>query len=325
MGWGRMDDEFDEHPKVLALLDENDEADAAAALAVWVLAFPYAHRNSRRRGRTPGFIPTGLPRRALGSLGRRGAEILVKHRLWDVVEDGWVFHDFADYLPSEKTRQERAEAGRKGAQARWHKNGTAVAPPSQADGNLPSGHSNLPSTDGKPMATDGNAVATDGSHAPARRDPIPVPVTHTQSSRTEDQTLLPRTACAADGEPASPTTPSTDLEPAVPAAPRQRKGTRLPDNWVPSEATREWQRREFAGVDVRTEHLKFTNYWLAKSGRDATKTDWERTWQNWIINAAERAGIRRGTPAQPTATTDGRSIHQKTAAHANHLAAYGED
>src|SRR6185312_14305606 len=105
MGWGRMDDEFDEHPKVLAILDEDDPVDAAFAIAVWSLCFTWAHRNTRKKGRTPGLIPPGLPRRYFGQSAKRGVALLVKHRLWDEADDGgWMIHDFALYLPTEKTR-----------------------------------------------------------------------------------------------------------------------------------------------------------------------------------------------------------------------------
>lgn len=317
MGWGRIDDEFDEHPKVLALLDENDEADAAAALAIWSLCFPYAHRNSRKRGRTPGFIPAGLPRRYLGSLGRRGAEILVKHRLWDITDNGWVFHDFAEYLPSEKVREERAAAGRKGAAARWHGKGKPEATPSQPDGKLPSDDGSLPSGDGKPMANDGNAEANDGSHAPARRDPIPVPVTHTQTrkSKAEDQTLFP--AADASGEKL----PGTDLVVVdEKPAPKAKRGTRLDPNWLPSTEDREWALAELPGFDTRREHPRFVDYWVAKSGKDATKLDWGRTWRNWMRTAADRSGWK---PNRLAALPDGRNVHRKTTDHLSHMAAYG--
>lgn len=37
--------------------------------------------------------------------------------------------------------------------------------------------------------------------------------------------------------------------------------------------------------DMRLEAAKFVNYWSSKSGKDATKLDWEKTFENWCLNA----------------------------------------
>jgi hypothetical protein len=50
-----------------------------------------------------------------------------------------------------------------------------------------------------------------------------------------------------------------------------------------------WARDRVPNVDGRTETEKFINYWSAKSGRDAAKLDWVKTWKNWMLTAAERA------------------------------------
>lgn len=322
MPWGRLDDGFDEHPKVEELLDGEDPVLALAAVGLWTLTWTWAHRNTRRKGKTPGLIPAVTLRR-FAPRSHRGeiVGLLVKVGLWDEHPDGWLVHDFDQYLATEKTREQRAEAGRRGAAARWGKTPSAsqqvATVESQTDGNLLSAEGKLPSVSHEAMANNGS-----------RARPVPVPVPKTQNQRAEDQTLLPRTACAADDESDSPVRPGTDIEPAAATAAvtlKQRRGSRLPEGWVPSPATRDWQAREFPGVDVRIEHLKFTNYWLAKSGRDATKTDWDRTWQNWIMEAASRAGIRRGAPARMTTTDTGQNVHRKSAAHLDHLSAYGDD
>lgn len=176
MGWARMDDGFDDHPKVLALLDEEH---GLAAIGLWTLVWTYAHRTTRKRGKTPGLIPASLPRRYAGPAGRELAALLVKVGLWDVLGDGWQIHDFGDYLPTEETSAKRAEAGRRGAARRWASDGNGMATAWQDDGTLPSPDSTLPSSGG-------NSMANDGSRAPARRDPTPVPTpvpTKTASSK----------------------------------------------------------------------------------------------------------------------------------------------
>jgi uncharacterized protein YdaU (DUF1376 family) len=68
------------------------------------------------------------------------------------------------------------------------------------------------------------------------------------------------------------------------------KATRLPDDWTPTPDERRFAwGRGLSAAEIDTEAIKFRNYWTAKSGKDATKLDWSRTWQNWILN-------RRGTP-----------------------------
>ena len=148
MGWARIDDGFDDHPKILALLDHDE---GGAAVGLWTLCLTWAHRNTRKAGKVPGLIPASLPRRYLGPGARDLAKLLVAEGLWDerAEDDGWRIHDFDRYLPTAETREARAEAGRRGAEARWGKHAGR--------------DSNLPSDDGKPIASDGSVMASDGS------------------------------------------------------------------------------------------------------------------------------------------------------------------
>lgn len=183
MGWGRIDDRFDDHQKVIDLLEYEQ---GAAAVGLWTLCFTWAHRSTRKPGKTPGLVPLSLPRRYVGPAGRELAALLVKVGLWEERgEDGWLFHDFDKYLPTEHTSEARAAAGRKGAEARWGaKRGRGKKQP---DGKLPSDDGSLLGTDGKPVEAsydaDGKPVANDGSRTPARRAiskeiafPLPEPV-----------------------------------------------------------------------------------------------------------------------------------------------------
>lgn len=180
MAWARIDDAFDDHPKVLALLDQEQ---GGAAIGLWTLCLTWAHRNTLRRGKTPGLIPAHLPRRYLGPGARELAALLVKEDLWEARDEGggWLIHDFDKYLPTPKTREARSEAGKRGAAARWAKRGSE----SEADGNLPSNQDNLPD-DSQDAAS--NAMASDGSRAPAHRAiskeiaPVPEPVPTTSGA-----------------------------------------------------------------------------------------------------------------------------------------------
>lgn len=73
---------------------------------------------------------------------------------------------------------------------------------------------------------------------------------------------------------------------------KEKNGTRIPDDFEPD---REWSRQQgLSNSELRIEFEKFKNYWMAKSGKDATKKDWQATWRNWIINAVERRGRNSG-------------------------------
>jgi hypothetical protein len=81
-----------------------------------------------------------------------------------------------------------------------------------------------------------------------------------------------------------------------------QRGTRLADDWMPSESTKAWCAEKLppmlynrAGLEL----AKFRNYWTSKTGAGATKLNWDRTFQNWMLNAADRYGTAptSGAPA----------------------------
>ena len=118
MGWVRIDDMFYSHPKVLAA--------GNAAVGLWVRALAYANAYL-----TDGHI-NAETLRTLGAT-RRYATTLVKAGLWEPNGNGWDIHDFADYQESREeieTRRadlsrKRSDAGRLGAQKRWHGDGNS--------------------------------------------------------------------------------------------------------------------------------------------------------------------------------------------------------
>jgi hypothetical protein len=63
---------------------------------------------------------------------------------------------------------------------------------------------------------------------------------------------------------------------------------------MPSTAVVDIIKTECPNVDLKAEHVKFVDYWIAKSGKDAVKLDWDATWRNWIRRAGEnsRAPLR---------------------------------
>ena len=74
--------------------------------------------------------------------------------------------------------------------------------------------------------------------------------------------------------------------------PRTPRGERLPDDWRPSADMLAWAAAERPDIDAQAETENFRDHWLAKSGRDAAKLDWGRTWKKWIRSAFARPKLR---------------------------------
>ncbi len=87
-------------------------------------------------------------------------------------------------------------------------------------------------------------------------------------------------------------------EPLYPDAPlplpaqREKRGTRLPDDFAPTPEMAKWARENAPHVDPAREFDRFCDYWKAKPGRDGRKLDWLATWKNWMRNAEDRQGPR---------------------------------
>ena len=58
--------------------------------------------------------------------------------------------------------------------------------------------------------------------------------------------------------------------------------TRLPIDWQPSETDYLFAKQERPEINPRSTADQFRDYWIAKSGKDATKADWSATWRNWV-------------------------------------------
>ena len=79
---------------------------------------------------------------------------------------------------------------------------------------------------------------------------------------------------------------------------RAKRATHLPDDWAPSEADKLFALGQGLSIEgTRIEATKFRNYWTSKGGQGATKTNWERTWQNWVLNSN---GASNGTAKPKT-------------------------
>lgn len=178
MSWVRIDDGFEDHPKVDPLSD--------AAHRLWLRAACWCKKPSNEH--TLGFVPRALLRTiAKNSASQAKLEELAQelvdatgggifeHGLWEVVEGGWRFHDWPEYQPKddeERIKAARSAAGKKGAAARWGRNsshpGTADA---NGDGTASAPHSKAMAKNAPEPAPDPEPEDQNTSQPDPRPDP----------------------------------------------------------------------------------------------------------------------------------------------------------
>src|SRR5690625_2234283 len=97
MVWFKVDDNFAFHPKTIAATN--------AAIGLWVRAGSWCGANL-----TEGRLPAGL----IGTLGghKRDARKLVEVGLWDEVEGGYQFRNWAEFQPTKAQVDAEREANR---------------------------------------------------------------------------------------------------------------------------------------------------------------------------------------------------------------------
>jgi hypothetical protein len=261
MPWARIDDDIYDHPKITELLDEPE---GWAAFGFWTACLAWAHKHTRRPGKTPGYLPRRDVVRMDRTVGVRYAGLLCKVGLWvPSGDDGWLIHDFGEYLPKPHTSAVRAAAGRAGglksAQVRATKAEERSTELQSGSTELPESKQELPATGSNPEA---NAGTGRGS---------------SKNLKVAESSVSGRAA----------------------------RATRIPDDFGVTPEMVQWARQRVPRVDGKLETEKFINYWTAKAGRDASKTNWVRTWQNWMLSAAERL------PGAPAAQTRRAGPHEE--------------
>lgn len=93
-----------------------------------------------------------------------------------------------------------------------------------------------------------------------------------------------------DGGPSPSPSPS-------PSSTKKSYGSRLSKDWVLPKSWGEWallERTDWKTDDVRKCAERFKDFWIAKSGKDATKLDWEATWRNWVRNENSQQKAKSG-------------------------------
>lgn len=74
------------------------------------------------------------------------------------------------------------------------------------------------------------------------------------------------------------------------AATRPKRGSRISTDWMPPPDVIDTIRSEHPGLDLKSEHQDFIDYWLAAPGQKGVKSDWVATWRRWMRkNGKEQA------------------------------------
>lgn len=95
-----------------------------------------------------------------------------------------------------------------------------------------------------------------------------------------------------------------DPPPAAGAAATSR-GSRLSEAWRLPKGWGDWALGEFPQWDaakVRREGEAFRDHWVSKTGKDATKRDWEATWRNWCRSSIAHRDDPKGAAPAGSAT-----------------------
>jgi len=124
MTWAKFDDRFPDHEKIAPL------GNSAFRLHVTAICYVAAQL-------TDGLVSAGSLRRIGWACDNLAADVqeLCAAGLWEIVDAGYVIHDYLDYNPSKaeveahkgQVSAERSKAGKAGMASRWHnKNNKAI-------------------------------------------------------------------------------------------------------------------------------------------------------------------------------------------------------
>lgn len=85
------------------------------------------------------------------------------------------------------------------------------------------------------------------------------------------------------------------LEVKEKSAPADKRGSRLTDDWQPSDDMRKVAfELGFGDAALGVVVLEFKNYWTGKAGKEAVKLDWQKTFHNWMLRKNE---FKQASPA----------------------------
>ncbi len=163
MPWTKLDDGFHEHYKTIAMSDK--------AFRLFTCSLTYSSRHKLRGRLSPAHLSVLF---RLTRATKKHVDELIVLRSFDLDGEDILIHDFEHFNPTnEELARKRAEAGKKGAESRWHSGENEREPIANA--------TSLPSAPF--MANDSNGTTRAGYPDPVP-DPVPLP-DQTQKSTTK--------------------------------------------------------------------------------------------------------------------------------------------
>ena len=104
-----------------------------------------------------------------------------------------------------------------------------------------------------------------------------------KTKKTDDATGMPD-ECQTDAPIPIPI-PNTKKKKTSSKDDAKKRGSRIPENWQPDEADIAYAKSKgFSDRQILNIADGFRDYWVAKTGKDATKRDWSATWRGWVRN-----------------------------------------
>jgi hypothetical protein len=119
----------------------------------------------------------------------------------------------------------------------------------------------------------------------------------TKSDRSDDSPKI------SDGPTPSALTSTSDKEQKK-TQQRGNRGSRLPDDWRPSDDLKKWARSEFPDVDLKQAFAEFADYWRGVPGSRGCKLDWDATFRNRVRDVAARMAQRSNRPGRSAPDDD---------------------
>lgn len=80
--------------------------------------------------------------------------------------------------------------------------------------------------------------------------------------------------------------------------PKPTKGTRLTEDWMPGPEFISFCQTERPDLSPMEVGARFRDYWISKTGAQASKLNWLATWRNWVRN--EKPGRHSSMPYSQT-------------------------
>ncbi|VEJ45762.1 YdaU family protein [Bartonella vinsonii] len=218
--------------------------------------------------------------------------------------------DFSD--KKEHISQVRSEAGKKGAQA---KNNTK-----QHVNNFAEANNKQNAFFAEANAKQNQAIKNQNKNIYKKTNTIVLAKKEigSENLETNEQVDEPTEVAACENQPEQITTvfenqpPIHEQENVSQKAKRAKanRGCRLPEDFEPN-----LQYAIDKGLthdEALLETERFKNFWLARSGKDATKTDWQRTWYNWVTSRNGTLAKKKEKEKQAGANNERFSKNQRT-------------